>query len=56
MKVQVWKDERYPDFGLSTDPTYDIIEVPDEFYEEYKRVNAIYDEMQDKLEKLWKAL
>lgn len=55
MKVQVWKDERYPDFGLSKDPTYDISDVSDEFWAEYQRINKLYNEMQNKLEALYKA-
>lgn len=55
MKVRVYQDERYPDYGLLeyTSGTYDTVEVSDEFYAEWKRVNDLYDEMQDKLEKLY---
>lgn len=52
MKVSIWKDERYPDYGISS--SNPEIEIDDEFYAEYKKVEALYDEMQNKLEKLYK--
>lgn len=53
MKVNIWNDERYPDYGLSREPTA-LIEVSDEFLAEYDAVNKAYDDMQLRLRELMK--
>ena len=53
MKVYIWKDEAYPIYGIDTDlKWHDIsVEIPDELYERYEKVEKEYGEVQDALEK-----
>lgn len=56
MKTRVYCDERYPDYGLleyREGTTYDVVEISDEFWAEYKQAEKVYEEMQEKLEKLY---
>ena len=54
VRVEIWSDERYPDYGLSV---YDsvvmsnrhIVEISEEELAEYRRVCDLYNAMQDKL-------
>jgi hypothetical protein len=57
MKVEICKDERYPDYCILEHTTgfmmgTSVVEITDEEYAEYKRVDALYNEMQDKLAEL----
>ncbi len=48
MKVSIYSDERYPDYGLYDD-LYDRIEVPTEVVEHWQRVIAEYEAVQDQM-------
>lgn len=54
-KVIVYRDERWPDYGLSEDvavgPTQ--VEITEEFWQEYLKAEEAYGAMQEKLRKLY---
>lgn len=54
MKVHVWEDERWPDYGLTVDPwpAAPTIEVSAEFLERYGRVRKEYSDLAEELRKL----
>jgi uncharacterized protein Usg len=57
MKKALYKDERYPVYGLTDlDIGYclpdRVVEVSDDLWDEYERITELYDELQDKLERL----
>jgi hypothetical protein len=42
----IWKDERYPDFGIAAGGTYGsgiAADIPDELIEGWAKANAEYD-------------
>ena len=47
MKVDIWKDERWPDYGISV--VGSEYEISEELYARYVKVNADYDAVQDEL-------
>lgn len=55
-RVELWKDERWPDYGLSIvekgqEDESDIF-ISRKFYDEWLKVNKLYDAMQTKLKAL----
>ena len=53
-KVEIWNDERYPDYGLTVlDERHRFggtaVEISEAELSEYKSVSAAYDAMQTKL-------
>jgi len=56
MKVYIWKDERWPDYGVSLHEPPNA-EITEELWAWYTAVNAQYDKMQQALkEALQKGL
>lgn len=55
MKLHISEDEAYPVYDLYDADWWqgDYVEVDEEFYKEYLEVNKLYDEMQDKLSKIY---
>lgn len=52
MKVYIWKDERYPCYGIDVDRGDDTnVKIPDGLYERYIAVEIEYNKVQDELEK-----
>lgn len=53
MKVYVWKDAAYPVYGIDTDCGWrdESVEIPDDLYERYKRIEKEYGEVQAELGK-----
>jgi len=49
MKVYVWKDDAYPVYGIDTEK--EEVEIPDDLYKRYIKVEREYGEVQDELEK-----
>ncbi len=48
MKVYVWRDEAYPVYGIDT--KREQVEIPDELYQRYIKVEKEYEEVQKELE------
>lgn len=51
MKVDIVRDERWPDYSIITGDQYDI---PDEVIDRIKRIDTEYAEVQDILESYYK--
>jgi hypothetical protein len=54
MKVEIWYDQRYPDYGITNEQEYfsgcgRIVDISPEEYAEYERIRDLYEEMQAKL-------
>lgn len=57
MKVYIDKDERYPDYGVSSEPTSSpdgVLEVPEAVFKKWRRIAAAYERMQEEIKKLMK--
>ena len=57
MKVHIWKDERYTDYGIDAENNlnYEWVEISDELFEEYKAADAAYEAVQVKLANLYRS-
>jgi len=53
MKVYVYKDEAYPIYGIDIDKRWHkkSVEIPDELYKRYRKVELEYGKVQGELEK-----
>lgn len=53
VKLWIWSDERYPEYGVTTSKTHaDIfIELTEEEYREYLAVDKLWNEWQERLQK-----
>ena len=49
MKVYVWKDSAYPVYGI--DEQREGVEIPDELYERYVKIEQDYNAVQEELGK-----
>ena len=56
MKVKIIKGVAYPIYGINPDymPSGVMVEVTNEFFEDYQSLTKKFDEMQDILEELHK--
>ena len=56
MKYTIYKDERYPDYGLTSDNDAGVeTEVSTELAERYRLAENEYEAVQEELAKLYKA-
>jgi len=53
MRVYVWKDEAYPVYGVDIDLSWHekSVEIPDDLYERWKKLEKEYAEVQEELAK-----
>jgi hypothetical protein len=60
MKKVIYKDDRYPVFGLFNPEDGfclpdRVVEIPQKLWDSYLWVNALYDEVQSELKKVYDA-
>lgn len=56
MKVNIYKDERWPDYGMTKPRPHDrTIEISDEVYARIGAVEKAYEAIQSELAELYKA-
>lgn len=55
MRVEIWRDERWPDYGISPrEPNeHANADIPDELYARFKAVSEAYEAVQDEIEALF---
>lgn len=55
MKIYIEKDERYPDYFISSFTDGKEVEVPDDLVARYEEAKNLYEAIQDELEDLYKG-
>jgi hypothetical protein len=51
VKVWIYADERYPDYGIDADQRYGVaVDLPDDFVARFKAATAEYEAVQDVLD------